>query len=991
MLKSSTLSNIVEAAKKDVSPFEFGNLDIKLVGFSSLQKYNKFKKLSICNDRISLLDSNGVIFMGTLNASEISIFRELKSNEVLGPVTALNFSRNGKLFAIGYNSGAIKVFNTDKGSLHFQCSPVLNRRGILDLQFTDDSVFVLDNSGTVCSFPKKEYSTKLRKSHHDGSLGAAFSLNSLSKIAAWATSTTLYITGDQYFGEIQVPLAHSNTDTISLPFISIIEYDNNAVVYTAVNKFLTLTKISTLNEVISLQAQGSIDFENELINVKCLESVQFHSDQVAVVLVLDQLEKIYLVCGDIILWFTDIGALRIVYDLHYFENIASEDSTRLKSRGRLALSTHSLFTSNKILFILGDNNIIHSLRVPNIFHFIQTINTRLPKVLSLEYALYSGSRIQLVENTVVDLMHAAIHEVYNHALQESRSNGTLRNGNNYSSHFSSMEPVIRKCVDLCLSTTWNSNRSSERRQQLINEIFYATPSQTRNMFFKALEESASKIEFSWISPELCNLFLEYLEDVKNFELLENVICSMPFETLNLDRTIRVCKQHYLWEGLTHICDAMGDSDTVLSSMINAIEQGNASTKEALFEYLGNSLGFTGEVYEDGVVKTLAWLCEKIIVEENVQYPNIEFLVNLDIVGFCQVLHVTASNSQVKAENYEKFFKILLHLIQHENFKDKGPFVIEMICAVFERRKHFPDIFVNDIINRIVKVFPEETVNLCMSHAWILNHVPLRYELIMSILQKYKTDSCFTPFLTNDFVKRVFDETLSQFSENPLKADEILSRLFNCYDPKNIVVGMIAAESDYCLNKASVYDLQETYIHLSFGRKLPEQGFSAERLNAFLFYLDMFNDLTIQNEWILKLLQVFLKRLENESQKDLINSISLIYTTSLLMDSPQEHLQKALELCYENENFPRRDFSLLLNKTLTIFATRLTDHSELLRLIELEGIVHLLKSVDSATKGYSKEIVPGRCTICSHPITESFMIVQDKAGVTHSECFKKLNS
>uniref|UniRef100_A0A914YKA0 Anaphase-promoting complex subunit 4-like WD40 domain-containing protein n=1 Tax=Panagrolaimus superbus TaxID=310955 RepID=A0A914YKA0_9BILA len=418
MLKYSTLSNIVEAAKRDVSPFEFGNLDIKLVGFSSLQKYNKFKKLSICDDRIALLDSNGVVFMGTLNASEISIFREIKSNEVLGPVTALNFSRNGRLFAIGYNSGAIKVFNTDKGSLNFQCSPVLNRRSILDLQFTDDSIFVLDNSGT------------------------AFSLNSLSKIATWATSTTLYITGDQYFGEIQVPLAHSNTDNISLPFISIIEYDDNAVIYTAVNKFLTLTKISTLNEVISLQAQGSIDFENELINVKCLESIQFHSDQVAVVLVLDQLEKIYLVCGDIILWFTDIGALRIVYDLHYFENIASEDSARLKSRGRLALCIHSLFTSHKILYILGDNNVIHSLRVPNIFHFIQTINTRLPKVLSLEYALYSGSRIQLVENTVVDLMHAAIHEVYNLALQESRSNGAIRNGSTYSNHFSSMEHAL---------------------------------------------------------------------------------------------------------------------------------------------------------------------------------------------------------------------------------------------------------------------------------------------------------------------------------------------------------------------------------------------------------------------------------------------------------------------------------------------------------------------------------------------------------------------
>lgn len=141
----------------------------------------------------------------------------------------------------------------------------------------------------------------------------------MSKFGAWATSNTLYIKGDQYFGEIQVPLAHINDKNISLPFISIIEYDNNAVIYTAVNKYLTLTKISTLNEVISLQAQGSIDFENELINVKCLESVKFHSDQIAVVLVLDVLEKIYLVCGDIILWYTDIGALKISYDLHYFE------------------------------------------------------------------------------------------------------------------------------------------------------------------------------------------------------------------------------------------------------------------------------------------------------------------------------------------------------------------------------------------------------------------------------------------------------------------------------------------------------------------------------------------------------------------------------------------------------------------------------------------------------------------------------------------------
>lgn len=39
---------------------------------------------------------------------------------------------------------------------------------------------------------------------------------------------------------------------------------------------------------------------------------------------------------------------------------------------------------------------------------------------------------------------------------------------------------------------------------------------------------------------------------------------MPFEALNLDRTIKICKKHYLWHGLTHICDAMGDTDTVLS-------------------------------------------------------------------------------------------------------------------------------------------------------------------------------------------------------------------------------------------------------------------------------------------------------------------------------------------------------------------------------------------------------------------------------------------
>ena len=72
------------------------------------------------------------------------------------------------------------------------------------------------------------------------------------------------------------------------------------------------------------------------------------------------------------------------------------------------------------------------------------------------------------------------------------------------------------------------------------------------------------IDFSWISPEICNLFLEHLEEVQNFNLLQTVICGMPFETLNLDRSIRTCKQHYLWAGLVHICDAMGDVDTVLS-------------------------------------------------------------------------------------------------------------------------------------------------------------------------------------------------------------------------------------------------------------------------------------------------------------------------------------------------------------------------------------------------------------------------------------------
>ena len=191
----------------------------------------------------------------------------------------------------------------------------------------------------------------------------------------------------------------------------------------------------------------------------------------------------------------------------------------------------------------------------------------------------------------------------------------------------------------------------------------------------------------------------------------------------------------------------------------------------------------------------------------------------------------------------------------------------------------------------------------------------------------------------------------------------------------------------------------------------EHLFSAERLEAFLFYLDMFNDLAIKNEWMLRLLQVFLDRLV-EPHEILISSISMVYATTLLMGAPQQQLEIGLELCYQNENFPRRDFFKLLtyvysflasldvidvflffffSKTLTIYATRLSDHTGLLRLIELEGIVHLLKSVDSATKGYSKEVIPGRCAICALPITESFMVTQDNAIVTHTECFKNLQN
>lgn len=56
------------------------------------------------------------------------------------------------------------------------------------------------------------------------------------------------------------------------------------------------------------------------------------------------------------------------------------------------------------------------------------------------YFILIGSRIQLVENTVIDLMHAAINEVYHQALHESRTksnqNGVVPAGIN---HFSTMQ------------------------------------------------------------------------------------------------------------------------------------------------------------------------------------------------------------------------------------------------------------------------------------------------------------------------------------------------------------------------------------------------------------------------------------------------------------------------------------------------------------------------------------------------------------------------
>ena len=78
-------------------------------------------------------------------------------------------------------------------------------------------------------------------------------------------------------------------------------------------------------------------------------------------------------------------------------------------------------------------------------------------MLSLEYALYTGwffkqstfcftsclgYRIQLFENTVIDLMHAAISEVHNNCMNESRLKGAYQNGNSNvpsTSYLSSMK------------------------------------------------------------------------------------------------------------------------------------------------------------------------------------------------------------------------------------------------------------------------------------------------------------------------------------------------------------------------------------------------------------------------------------------------------------------------------------------------------------------------------------------------------------------------
>ena len=194
------------------------------------------------------------------------------------------------------------------------------------------------------------------------------------------------------------------------------------------------------------------------------------------------------------------------------------------------------------------------------------------------------SRQSLVKSKVTEMMSASLR----YAFGKNEAAGTPQVPDEQ------LERLARACFAACLEIS--------DMDFLFEEVYtWYAESEAGVIFLRILEEHVLENEITTLPPvvlkDLVNAFVRGGRNAK----LEELICRLSPETMDIDQLTSLCRQFQLFDALFYVWNqAIGDYTTVLKNLLDRYTENDEEAQEAashIFTYLSYTL--TGRIYPTG--------------------------------------------------------------------------------------------------------------------------------------------------------------------------------------------------------------------------------------------------------------------------------------------------------------------------------------------------------------------------------------------------------
>ena len=255
------------------------------------------------------------------------------------------------------------------------------------------------------------------------------------------------------------------------------------------------------------------------------------------------------------------------------DDVREAPESNLDRAIRISYEPHIAVCKGRV-YVLGEKTMYcgHLLRWQERVEALQTANN-FEGALALLLALHEGSANALISRT------AGAQARLRHRTAEYME-GMLRES---VASVLNARPKHEKILQIVQQLVHYSKAID--RPQLITVFFNEfVKKHQSDVFLEAIVPLILKKKLEALSPEVMKALIIYFEQKEDFDALESCICNLDYTTLDIDATVRLCRQFHLPTALTYVYtnvmqDFIGPIETFLPLLIRTRDRLNMNKSE----------------------------------------------------------------------------------------------------------------------------------------------------------------------------------------------------------------------------------------------------------------------------------------------------------------------------------------------------------------------------------------------------------------------------